>query len=100
MPFRSNLQPLPIQSRLARSEEHTSELQSRPHLVCRLLLEKKKNLAKRLASSQRPFQLSLSLRPTAEPACREHLDSSLDIAPVSLAPYTRISSSFLTTSDH
>src|SRR6266699_317586 len=26
-----------------RSEEHTSELQSRPHLVCRLLLEKKKN---------------------------------------------------------
>src|SRR3989442_3144366 len=29
-------------SRGARSEEHTSELQSRPHLVCRLLLEKKK----------------------------------------------------------
>src|SRR3989442_10517771 len=28
---------------LWRSEEHTSELQSRPHLVCRLLLEKKKN---------------------------------------------------------
>src|SRR3989442_3994958 len=27
-----------------RSEEHTSELQSRPHLVCRLLLEKKKKL--------------------------------------------------------
>src|SRR3989442_9620240 len=27
-----------------RSEEHTSELQSRPHLVCRLLLEKKKPL--------------------------------------------------------
>src|SRR5436305_9488303 len=26
-----------------RSEEHTSELQSRPHIVCRLLLEKKKN---------------------------------------------------------
>src|SRR3989442_8762071 len=26
---------------LDRSEEHTSELQSRPHLVCRLLLEKK-----------------------------------------------------------
>src|SRR3989442_4593197 len=30
-------------SKPARSEEHTSELQSRPHLVCRLLLEKKKN---------------------------------------------------------
>src|SRR5690625_7064263 len=28
-----------------RSEEHTSELQSRGHLVCRLLLEKKKNTA-------------------------------------------------------
>src|SRR2546422_1270070 len=28
---------------IARSEEHTSELQSRLHLVCRLLLEKKKN---------------------------------------------------------
>src|SRR3989440_1958511 len=30
-------------SRFARSEEHTSELQSRLHLVCRLLLEKKNN---------------------------------------------------------
>src|SRR2546422_7222054 len=29
--------------RRIRSEEHTSELQSRLHLVCRLLLEKKKN---------------------------------------------------------
>src|SRR3712207_7291332 len=29
---------------LARSEEHTSELQSRQYLVCRLLLEKKNNL--------------------------------------------------------
>src|SRR5690554_6907452 len=32
--------PMPVTS--LRSEEHTSELQSRPHLVCRLLLEKKK----------------------------------------------------------
>src|SRR2546429_7003526 len=31
-------------SRTHRSEEHTSELQSRLHLVCRLLLEKKKKL--------------------------------------------------------
>src|SRR3712207_8973581 len=29
---------------LRRSEEHTSELQSRQYLVCRLLLEKKKNI--------------------------------------------------------
>src|SRR2546422_3814065 len=35
--------PLPAQGpRQTRSEEHTSELQSRLHLVCRLLLEKKK----------------------------------------------------------
>src|SRR3989442_10035723 len=31
---------------VVRSEEHTSELQSRPHLVCRLLLEKKKKKIK------------------------------------------------------
>src|SRR5436305_11644936 len=31
-----------------RSEEHTSELQSRPHLVCRLLLEKKNKNARQL----------------------------------------------------
>src|SRR5690554_7030403 len=30
-----------VEVRHDRSEEHTSELQSRPHLVCRLLLEKK-----------------------------------------------------------
>src|SRR5690554_7830646 len=33
---------VPVMDRL-RSEEHTSELRSRPHLVCRLLLEKKNN---------------------------------------------------------
>src|SRR2546422_5173040 len=32
-----------------RSEEHTSELQSRLHLVCRLLLEKKKKVATKRA---------------------------------------------------
>src|SRR3989442_2222146 len=33
--------PEPEEPMEERSEEHTSELQSRPHLVCRLLLEKK-----------------------------------------------------------
>src|SRR5690606_42096158 len=33
----------PVISKVARSEEHTSELQSRENLVCRLLLEKKKH---------------------------------------------------------
>src|SRR5690625_6684101 len=32
----------------ARSEEHTSELQSRGHLVCRLLLEKKKKASRKI----------------------------------------------------
>src|SRR2546429_3669654 len=35
-----------------RSEEHTSELQSRLHLVCRLLLEKKKKNKKQIANYQ------------------------------------------------
>src|SRR5690554_7451916 len=48
-------------SEFLRSEEHTSELQSRPHLVCRLLLEKKKGsedsrvTAVRTSSSERNF---------------------------------------------
>src|SRR5690554_7484364 len=44
-----------------RSEEHTSELQSRPHLVCRLLLEKKKKMTKRDATGYR--------RPQGEHRC-------------------------------
>src|SRR2546422_7965794 len=36
-----------------RSEEHTSELQSRLHLVCRLLLEKKKKLQRLAKNLQR-----------------------------------------------
>src|SRR5947209_15746074 len=37
-----------------RSEEHTSELQSRQYLVCRLLLEKKKNSLKHTACNLPP----------------------------------------------
>src|SRR3712207_8360509 len=40
LPWGMNHRPL---TSLSRSEEHTSELQSRQYLVCRLLLEKKKN---------------------------------------------------------
>src|SRR5258708_17017955 len=39
-------------SRLSRSEEHTSELQSPDHLVCRLLLEKKKKQLRLLVATQ------------------------------------------------
>src|SRR2546429_7058150 len=46
-----------------RSEEHTSELQSRLHLVCRLLLEKKKNTTARPSSRmQSPARRILLLR--------------------------------------
>src|SRR3712207_3547906 len=41
---RSRLKPLKRQAEAARSEEHTSELQSRQYLVCRLLLAKKQLL--------------------------------------------------------
>src|SRR5690554_7624695 len=43
----------PALRRYARSEEHTSELQSRPHLVCRLLLEKKKKNKKKRQTYKR-----------------------------------------------
>src|SRR3989442_7062890 len=40
----------------SRSEEHTSELQSRPHLVCRLLLEKKKKQQRHKRGRRRPVR--------------------------------------------
>src|SRR5439155_15962414 len=40
----SRARPARGRARSSRSEEHTSELQSRGHLVCRLLLEKKKKI--------------------------------------------------------
>src|SRR3712207_7158674 len=42
-----------------RSEEHTSELQSRQYLVCRLLLEKKKKKITTLHSTKHSYVLSL-----------------------------------------
>src|SRR2546429_2894072 len=52
----------------ARSEEHTSELQSRLHLVCRLLLEKKKNdVAAAQASQGKTLQIG---QPDGRARCR------------------------------
>src|SRR5690554_7654918 len=51
-----------------RSEEHTSELQSRPHLVCRLLLEKK--------NPKRIIVLSTTALPIASPLALVGLASS------------------------
>src|SRR2546422_5196455 len=63
------IEPRPFQAALEqakgmlawdRSEEHTSELQSRLHLVCRLLLEKKKKKA--LVTTRRPAHADISSR--------------------------------------
>src|SRR6185503_17455092 len=48
--------------RWTRSEEHTSELQSRLHLVCRLLLEKKKSRWLRCRQARREASPSLGGR--------------------------------------
>src|SRR2546422_8271199 len=47
----SSLDLFPLNPSQQRSEEHTSELQSRLHLVCRLLLEKKKKHLLRIPST-------------------------------------------------
>src|SRR5439155_27216870 len=53
--------------RKGRSEEHTSELQSRGHLVCRLLLEKKKTARIWLPQTRRGRGRRRSPRPTCRP---------------------------------
>src|SRR5688572_32648412 len=56
---------LEARDHLLRSEEHTSELQSQSNLVCRLLLEKKKNRLSGPAQARAHAQVSHSTRPTA-----------------------------------
>src|SRR2546422_4940029 len=53
-----------VARRARRSEEHTSELQSRLHLVCRLLLEKKKNMETTLYTQDHTI--------TRTPRCTPH----------------------------
>src|SRR2546422_8483606 len=56
--------------RVGRSEEHTSELQSRLHLVCRLLLEKKKTVPTQTSSPIAPcMRFQLRFRCNTTPAC-------------------------------
>src|SRR3712207_7235447 len=59
---RSMLRPLRAGSSAgtARSEEHTSELQSRQYLVCRLLLEKKKKIKR--SKDKHPMNQSIAHR--------------------------------------
>src|SRR2546428_5297885 len=53
VPAFSTFQPV-----LYRSEEHTSELQSRSDLVCRLLLEKKKKITRTISRLPRVFTMT------------------------------------------
>src|SRR2546427_6069413 len=53
-------------NRPCRSEEHTSELQSQSNLVCRLLLEKKKNFRQQVDA---PAKQILSPPPSESPVC-------------------------------
>src|SRR2546429_862012 len=76
-----------------RSEEHTSELQSRLHLVCRLLLEKKKNRRGVLRSANDTADLSgqdISQDTQSRPHCRglavTHARVELPIAEYSIGP--------------
>src|SRR3989442_7820600 len=55
-----------------RSEEHTSELQSRPHLVCRLLPGKKKTSSVDTIRSHRPARMTTTVQP-----CRTARDMRL-----------------------
>src|SRR5262245_62270595 len=56
----------------ARSEEHTSELQSLRHLVCRLLLEKKKNQPNTISSGSRPPTIAEPITATKHETHRRH----------------------------
>src|SRR5438445_1129014 len=64
----------------SRSEEHTSELQSRQYLVCRLLLEKKKNKTNRINLSGCYLEKPCTLRRT-EPATRRSDTAALPAQP-------------------
>src|SRR3712207_8258400 len=53
--------------RSSRSEEHTSELQSRQYLVCRLLLEKKKTPSSHAYESSKGTSFNVSLSFVSDP---------------------------------
>src|SRR6202045_4423524 len=75
-----------------RSEEHTSELQSRPHLVCRLLLEKKQKTTDN-ARTPSPPPRSFQRTPPTTPSPGEH-HHSLSACQPSSTPRSPIESVF------
>src|SRR5256884_3864088 len=76
-----------------RSEEHTSELQSRLHLVCRLLLEKKKTIIFLLLPAHTtPISFSLTITFISSTYCTSYMHSSFDASVCSSpTPVTRTS---------
>src|SRR3712207_7641393 len=78
--------PVPTRT-LARSEEHTSELQSRQYLVCRLLLEKKKNHF--TISQEASLPVHLSSRRHTSPAPRESPSTNPPSMPRETGPSRR-----------
>src|SRR5687768_17808406 len=66
----AKLRSMPRFAAMVRSEEHTSELQSRLHLVCRLLLEKKNLHKPGQDSVVRPEGETLPLRSLCEALCQ------------------------------
>src|SRR6185503_14142851 len=68
-----------------RSADHTSELQSRLHLVCRLLLEKKKHEVVRFPGLERPFlrdgDLVVALLGRGDPAVRSGVLLGVELEP-------------------
>src|SRR5437868_10065599 len=91
----SNRTPMPASHKqLARSEEHTSELQSRFDLVCRLLLEKKKTITNTyLPASNHHTRFRYSLRYPVPTATSRASDRRLSIlsSPTRTASCTDVS---------
>src|SRR5690349_24215074 len=63
-----------------RSEEHTSELQSRRDLVCRLLLEKKKNIRRTVGDAQNVVTPHLTIGPCNTSASKRALFTIITVA--------------------
>src|SRR3989440_5059887 len=74
-----------------RSEEHTSELQSRSDLVCRLLLEKKKNKYARSARRPHAPAFAHAHRPPARPPTLRHANTTYPFPSALVARRTMLS---------
>src|SRR5258708_27612601 len=66
-PANDRVEAFDVVGERARSEEHTSELQSPDHLVCRLLLEKKKNKTNVINVTHHGFNMNLTAQLHLQP---------------------------------